>query len=219
MRVLIAEDEKQIAAEIAGLLARAGYVTETVHDGEEAWVRAETDDWDAIVMDLGLPRLDGLSVIRRLRQAGVEAPILVLSARGSWMERVEGIDVGADDYLPKPFQGEELVARLGAVLRRSRGHASPIITVGQVEIDTRRMTVRVGGREIALTPLEYRALRYLATNRDRVVSQGELMDHVYSGSNEPGMNALEVLITRLRKKVGPEVITTQRGHGYIVASR
>ncbi len=219
MRVLIAEDEKQIAAEIAGLLARAGYVTETVHDGEEAWFRAETDDWDAIVMDLGLPRLDGLSVIRRLRQAGVEAPILVLSARGSWMERVEGIDVGADDYLPKPFQGEELVARLGAVLRRSRGHASPIITVGQVEIDTRRMTVRVGGREIALTPLEYRALRYLATNRDRVVSQGELMDHVYSGSNEPGMNALEVLITRLRKKAGPEVITTQRGHGYIVASR
>ena len=218
MRVLIAEDEKEIADEVAGLLGRAGYLTEVVRDGEEAWFRAETEDFDAIVIDLGLPRLDGLSVIRKLRAAGVETPILVLTARGAWMERVEGIDVGADDYLPKPFHGEELVARLGAVVRRSRGHTTPVIEVRDMRIDTRRMTVLVGGREVALTPLEYRALRYLATNKDRVVPQSELMEHVYSWSSEPGGNALEVLIARLRKKLGAGAITTQRGHGYIIAS-
>jgi DNA-binding response OmpR family regulator len=218
MRVLIAEDEKQIAAEVASLLEKAGYVTETVGDGEDAWFRGETEDYDAIIIDLGLPRLDGLSVIRRLREGGVETPILVLTARGTWMERVEGIDVGADDYLPKPFHGEELLARLGAVVRRSRGHATPVIVVRGMRIDTRRMTVMVDGREVALTPLEYRALRYLATNKDRVVPQTELMEHVYSWSNEPGANALEVLIARMRKKLGADAITTQRGHGYVIVS-
>lgn len=217
MRILVAEDEKDIAAEVAAQLEHAGYVVDAVGDGETAWFKGETEDYDGIVIDLGLPRLDGLSVIRNLRRAGCRSAILVLTARGAWMERVEGIDAGADDYLPKPFHGEELVARLGAVLRRSQGHTTPVIDIGGLRLDTRGMTLSRNGRPVALTPLEYRALRYLAHNRGRVVSQFELCEHVWAGSQEPGSNTLEVLIARLRKKIGSEVIRTQRGHGYVIA--
>lgn len=218
MRILIAEDEKAIAEEVKAHLERAGYVTETVGDGETAWFQGETEDYDGIVIDLGLPRLDGLTVIRNLRKAGSRAAILVLTARGAWMERVAGIDAGADDYLPKPFHAEELIARLGAILRRTQGHTTPLIEIGGLRLDTRGMTLTRNGRPIALTPLEYRALRYLAHNRGRVVSQFELCEHVWSGSQDPGSNTLEVLIARLRKKIGSEVIRTQRGHGYVIAA-
>lgn len=216
MRVLVVEDEKKIATEIAAALTQAGYTVEIVGDGEKAWFRGETESYDGIVLDLGLPRLDGVSVVKNLRAAGVATPILILTARGSWMERVAGIDAGADDYLPKPFHEEELVARLGAIVRRAGGHTTPVLEAGPVRIDTRRVSVSLAGKPLALSPLEYRALRYLVHNKGRPVSQGELGEHVYGGEQEPDSNALEVLIGRLRKKLGQDVITTQRGYGYIV---
>ena len=216
MRVLVVEDEKSIAAEIAATLVSAGYVADVVRDGEEAWFRAETEDYDAIVLDLGLPRLDGMSVLKKLRTAEIVTPILILTARGSWMERVEGIDAGADDYLPKPFHHEELLARLGAIIRRSGGQASPIVESGPLRVDTRRATVTRDGKPVSLSSLEYRALRYLLHNKGRPVSQGDLAEHVYGAEAEPDSNALEVLIGRLRKKVGPELIATRRGYGYLI---
>jgi DNA-binding response OmpR family regulator len=216
MRVLVVEDEKSIAAEIAATLVSAGYVADVVRDGEEAWFRAETEDYDAIILDLGLPRLDGMSVLKKLRTAEIVTPILILTARGSWMERVEGIDAGADDYLPKPFHHEELLARLGAIIRRSAGQASPIVESGPLRVDTRRATVTRDGKPVSLSSLEYRALRYLLHNKGRPVSQGDLAEHVYGAEGEPDSNALEVLIGRLRKKVGPELIATRRGYGYLV---
>lgn len=218
MRVLVAEDEKAIAAEIVAVLTQAGYVVDCVGDGEEAWFRGETETYDGIVLDLGLPRLDGISVIKNLRAAGVAAPILVLTARGAWMDRVAGIDAGADDYLPKPFHGEELVARLGAIVRRAGGHTTPLLTAGPVRIDTRSMAVSLDGKPVALSPLVYRAVRYLVHHKGRPVSQSELAEHVYGSDREPDSNALEVLVGRLRKKLGQDVIRTQRGYGYVVAA-
>ena len=217
MRVLVVEDEKRIARDIASPLERAGYVVEVVRDGEEAWFRADTDPFDAIVLDLGLPRLDGLSVMRRLRGGENSTPILILSARGSWLERVEGINAGADDYLVKPFQPEELVARVGALIRRAGGHLTAQLTVGDITLDTRRRSVTVAGSEIDLSMLEYRLLRYLLHHGGRVVSQGELIEHVYGGEGEPDSNAVEVLVMRLRRKIGASQIQTRRGHGYVIA--
>lgn len=216
MRVLVVEDEARIAAEIAEMLARAGYVVESARDGEEAWFRGETEDFDAMVLDLGLPKLDGLSVLRRLRRAGIGTPILILTARGAWMERVEGIDAGADDYLTKPFHGEEIVARLGAILRRSAGHTSATIEAGPIRIDTRRLTVSVDGKPAMLTTLEFRLLRYLVHHKNRLLSQVELEDHVYSSEQEPESNAMEALIHRVRRKIGSDLIVTKRGYGYMV---
>ena len=216
MRVLVIEDEKTIAAEIAATLTNARYVVDVVYDGEEGWFRAETEDYEAIVLDLGLPRLDGISIVKKLRAADIATPILILTARGSWMERVEGIDAGADDYLPKPFHDEELLARLGAIIRRSAGHTSPVVEAGPLRIDTRRSSVTLAGKPITLSSLEYRALRYLLHNKGRPVSQSELAEHVYGAESEPDSNALEVLVGRLRKKIGPEFIATRRGYGYFI---
>jgi DNA-binding response OmpR family regulator len=216
MRVLVVEDEPQIAEDIARALAEASYIPEVVGDGEEAWFRGETEDYSAIVIDLGLPKLDGLSVVRRLRASEITTPILILTARGSWTERVEGIDAGADDYIAKPFHVEELVARLGAVIRRSGGHTTPILEAGPIRIDVRRLTVSVNGRSVPLSPLEFRAIRYLVHNKGRVVAQAELSEHVYSSDREPDSNAIEVLVGRLRRKLGTECVSTRRGQGYIV---
>jgi two-component system OmpR family response regulator len=216
MRILVVEDEQRIASDIASALEDAGYVPDIVRDGEAAWFRAGTEDFDAIVLDLGLPKLDGLSVVRKLRAASVSTPILIITVRGAWMERVEGIDAGADDYLPKPFQVEELVARVGALIRRAGGHMTPLLVYHEVNIDTRRRMVVVAGRHVDLSPLEFRLLRYLLHNQGRIVSQSELIDHVYGGDREPDSNAVEVLVGRLRRKVGAEIIVTRRGHGYIV---
>lgn len=216
MRLLVVEDEPAIAADIAAALGRAGYVAEVVRDGEQAWFQAETEAYDAIVLDLGLPRLDGLTVLRRLRAAGVAVPVLILTARDSWAERVAGIDAGADDYLGKPFHSEELLARIGAILRRAAGHATPLLEAGALSIDTRRMLAHLDGRQLALTALEFRALRYLVHHKGRVISQGELAEHVYGQEEEPDSNAIEVLIGRLRRKLAAEVIVTRRGYGYLV---
>jgi len=215
MRVLLIEDEPAIANDVQTALAEAGYVTDVARDGEEGWFRASTEEYDAVVLDLGLPKLDGLSVVRRLREDANIVPILILTARSAWLQRVEGIDAGADDYLTKPFEMEELLARLAALLRRVGRHVTPLIEIGSLRIDTRRLRVMIDGRAIELSPLEFRLLRYLAHNRDRVVSQGELVEHVY-GTDEPESNAVEALVARLRRKIGPGAIETRRGHGYIM---
>jgi DNA-binding response OmpR family regulator len=216
MRVLIVEDDRQIAAEVAHALEGAGYVAEQSHDGEDAWFRAETQAFDVIVLDLGLPRMDGLSVLKQLRQAEVSTPVLILTARDSWMERVDGIDAGADDYLTKPFHTEELIARLGAILRRFAGRDTPLLKAGPIAIDTRRMRVVVDGKPVPLSPLEYRLLRYLVHNSNRMVSKAELAEHVYSDDSEPDSNTLEVVVGRIRRKMGADLVRTQRGFGYIV---
>ena len=216
MRVLLVEDDRRIASDVGRALKAAGYVVETVSDGEEAWFRGDTEDYGAIILDLGLPGMDGLSVLKRWRAIGRSIPVLILTARGSWAERVDGIDAGADDYLPKPFRMEELLARLRSIIRRSAGHASSVVTSGDLILDERQMKVSVRGVPIALSPLEYRLVAYLLLHRGRVVSQHELDENVYGHGEEHDSNALEVLIGRVRKKLGTELIETRRGFGYIV---
>jgi DNA-binding response OmpR family regulator len=216
MRVLLVEDDRRIASDIARVLEAAGYVVEMVSDGEEAWFRGDTEDYGAIILDLGLPKMDGLSVLKRWRANGRRVPVLVLTARGSWVERVDGIDAGADDYLAKPFQMEELLSRLRAIVRRSAGHASSLASVGDVMLDERQMKVTVRGAPVSLSPLEYRLVAYLLLHRGRVVSQLELDENVYGHGEEHDSNALEVLIGRVRRKLGVELIETRRGFGYIV---
>ncbi len=216
MRILVIEDEAEVLAQIGEELTRAGYIVDMASDGEDGWFKGETESYAAIILDLGLPRLDGLSIVRRWRVAGIVTPVLMVTARAAWMERVEGIDAGADDYLPKPFYGEELLARLSAVLRRSAGYATPVLKAGNISIDTRRMTVSLDGRSISLTPLEFRLLRYLMHNSGRVVAPAELFEHLYASEQDQGSNALEVLVNRTRKKLGNAVIGTRRGFGYIL---
>ena len=216
MRILIVEDEPSIAADVKLGLERAGYVAEIVGDGERAWFQADIETYDAMVLDLGLPRLDGLSVLRRLRETGKTLPVLILTARDGWRERVEGIDAGADDYLVKPFRTEELVARLRAILRRSAGHAAPVLRAGAVELDTRTREVSVSGQRLSLTALEYRLLAFLLHRQGQVVPPGELLDHLYESGTDREANAIEALLTRLRRKLGAPLIETRRGHGYVI---
>ena len=216
MRILLAEDDRRIAADLAKALRANGYVVEVVGDGEEAWFRGDTEDYTAIVLDLGLPKMDGLSVLKRWRAEGRQTPVLILTARGSWAERVDGIDAGADDYLPKPFQIEELLSRLRAIIRRASGQAASVVSIGDVTLDERQMKVSVRGIPVALSPLEYRVVAYLMMRRGRVVSPSELDENVYGHGEEHGSNALEVLVGRVRRKLGAELIETRRGFGYIV---
>ncbi|MCS3759201.1 response regulator transcription factor [Bradyrhizobium sp. 62B] len=216
MRLLLVEDDRRIAADVETALRAAGYVVETVRSGEEAWFRGDTEDYGAIVLDLGLPGMDGLAVLKRWRANGRSMPVLILTARGSWAERVDGIDAGADDYLPKPFRMEELLARLRSIVRRSAGHASPRIIAGDVELDERQMKVTLRGAPVALSPLEYRLIAFLLHHRGRVVSQQELDENVYGHGEDHESNALEVLVGRVRKKLGSDLIETRRGFGYLV---
>jgi DNA-binding response OmpR family regulator len=219
MRALVVEDDPRIARDLKAALGAAGFRVESAADGEEAWFRGDTEDYDLIVLDLGLPRMDGLAVLKRWRAAGRDTPVLVLTARGAWTERVEGIDAGADDYLPKPFQMEELVARARGLVRRSAGRASAILAVGALAIDGNRMTATLDGVPLALSPLEYRLLAYLALHRDRVVPPTELLEHLYGDDDARELNALEALVTRLRRKLGPGVVGTRRGFGYFLEDR
>ena len=214
MRILIVEDEAEIAGDMLSGLRDAGFTPEVCDNGEDAWFLGSTEDFDAIVLDLGLPRLDGLTVLRRWRTEERAVPVIILTARGSWTERVDGINAGADDYLSKPFQMEELVARLRALLRRAKGIASPQMQAGAIRLDTTQMQVTVSGRTTHLTPLEFRLVSYLLHNKGRVVSREELKDHVYGHDEGRDDNAVEALITRLRRKLGAESIETRRGHGY-----
>ena len=216
MRILVVEDEARIAADIAEAINSSGFIAEISADGEEAWFRGGTENYAAIVLDLGLPKLDGITVLKRWRQEGVATPVLVLTARGAWSDRVDGIDAGADDYLPKPFRMEELLARLRALVRRAAGRAQPSIAVANVMLDPRTRQVSVNGIPVNLTPLEFRLVNYLFHHRGRVISQTELSENLYSHDSERDSNAIEALVGRLRKKLKADVIETRRGFGYIV---
>ena len=218
MRVLIVEDEPAIAQGIADSLRTAGFLPDMVGDGEEAWFRGSTENYAAIVLDLGLPKLDGLTLMKRWRQEGIETPILVLSARGSWTDRVDGIDNGADDYLAKPFQMAELIARLRALVRRANGLAQAAVTLGGLNIDLRSRVVTVNGAMVALTPLEFRLINFMVLQKSRVVTQLELADVLYAHDHERDANAIEAVVSRLRRKLGSDIIKTKRGFGYFIAA-
>jgi len=216
MRILLVEDDDGVASSVTLVLEANGYVVDREADGEVAWFKGGTESYSAVILDLGLPGMDGLTVLKRWREAGQTFPVLVLTARGSWNERVEGIDAGADDYLPKPFQVEELLARLRAIIRRTTGQASPQIRVGVLTLDTRQMRVTVNGLPVHLAPQEYRLVSYLLQHAGRVVTQLELTEQLYSQDFERASNAIEVLVGRVRKKLGVDVIETRRGFGYII---
>ena len=218
MRILVVEDEELIRRDIVRALAASSFVVDAVDNGNEAWFRGDTEDYDAVILDLGLPMLDGLSVLKRWRSAGRAMPVIILTARGTWRERVEGIDSGADDYLPKPFEMDELLSRLHAIIRRTAGHATPVIDLGPVTIDTRHMRVSVNGATVPLTPLEFRLLSYLAMQPGRAVSQIELTEHLYAQDFERDSNAIEVLVGRLRRKMKVDIIQTRRGFGYMLSA-
>jgi DNA-binding response OmpR family regulator len=218
MRVLLVEDDDRIARNVKAALADAGYIVDHERDGEEAWFKGDTEDYAAVILDLGLPSMDGLSILKKWRANGRAMPILILTSRDTWLERVEGINSGADDYLPKPFKMEELLARLRAIVRRSAGLSTPIITIGPLILDTRQMRVTRDGVPINLTPQEYRLLSYLMHHAGRVVPHAELLDQLFSHDYEKDSNAVEVLIGRVRKKIGLDCIETRRGFGYVIGS-
>lgn len=216
MRVLVVEDERRLSRQLAAALAGAGYAVDCAYDGERADFLGHTERYDAVVLDLGLPGQDGLAVLRRWRDAGLEFPVLVLTARGTWHEKVQGIDGGADDYVAKPFQIEEVLARLRALIRRASGHLRRELRAGDVVLDPRLARVTLRDVPVRLTGHEYRVLSYLMHHRGRVVPQGELTEHIYSESADRDSNTVEVFVARLRRKLGPALIQTVRGLGYKV---
>ena len=214
MRVLVVEDEALLARQLTAALRRAGYAVDHAADGERADLLGHDEGYDAVVLDLGLPKVDGLTVVRRWREAGRAMPVLVLTARGSWHEKVQGIDGGADDYMAKPFRMEELLARLRALIRRSSGQSNPELRCGPLVLDPRSGKVTLEGAEVKLTSHEFRVLSYLMHHSRRIVSQGELTEHIYSQDFDRDSNTVEVFIARLRRKLGPAFIETVRSLGY-----
>jgi two-component system OmpR family response regulator len=217
MRILIAEDEATVARAVADAVTAAGFVADISPDGEDAWFRGSTEDYAAIILDLGLPGLDGLSVLRRWRSEERKTPVIILSARGTWAERVDGIDSGADDYLPKPFEMEELLARLRAIIRRSGGLAASVLEVGPLRLDLKAGKTTLEGHHVELTPLEFRLLHHLALHPGEAVNKEELSEKLYAVNHERDPNAVEALVSRLRRKLGNGVITNKRGFGYSLA--
>ncbi len=218
MRILLVEDDRLIARDLIAHLERAGYVVDHARDGEDGWYRGESEDFAAVILDLGLPSMDGMTILKRWRKDGRRFPVLILTARGNWEERVEGIDAGADDYLAKPFQIAEVLARLRAILRRYAGEPSPVLSAGDLHLDPRSKSVTLRDRPIDLTPLEYRCLHHLFQNRERYVSQQELTEQLYAQDFDRDSNSVEVLIGRLRRKLGKAFIETRRGYGYRIAA-
>jgi two-component system OmpR family response regulator len=214
MRVLVVEDEPDLRRQLVRALEDAGYAVDQAADGEEGQFLGETEPYDAIVLDLGLPKVDGVSVLKAWRATGKDTPVLILTARGRWSEKVEGFDAGADDYLAKPFHFEELLARLRALLRRAAGHATSAIECGDLSVDTRAARATINGEPIRLTSHEYKVLAYLMHHRGRVVPRSELVEHIYDQDFDRDSNTIEVFIGRLRRKIGPERILTERGLGY-----
>ena len=216
MKILIVEDEARLRDQLATALAGAGYAVDCADNGERADFLGQTETYDAAILDLGLPRIDGLTVLRRWREAGVVAPVLILTARGSWHEKVQGIDSGADDYVSKPFRMEELLARLRALIRRASGQVVPELRCGAVTLDPRSSRVTLNGSPVKLTGHEFRVLSYLMHHRGRIVSQSELTEHIYAQDFDRDSNTVEVFVGRLRRKLGVTFIETVRGMGYRV---
>src|ERR1044071_93833 len=218
MRILVVEDDTNLNRQIKDALAGGGYAGDVAFDGEEGHFLGDTEPYDAVVLDLGLPVLDGISVLERWRRAGRTMPVLLLTARDRWSDKVQGIDAGADDYVAKPFHIEEVLARVRALVRRAAGHATNEIECGPVRIDSRAGRVTVDGNPVKLTSHEYRGLEYLMHHRDRVVSRPALIQHLYDQDFDRDSNTIEVFVGRLRKKVSPDLIETVRGLGYRIAT-
>ncbi len=214
MRILLAEDDKDLSRQLKLALADAGYVVDHAPDGEEAHYLGANEPYDAVILDLGLPKIDGVSVLERWRREGMAVPVLILTARSAWSEKVAGFDAGADDYLTKPFHTEELLARLRALLRRTAGHATATLLSGALRLDPRAARATVDGEPLRLTSLEYRLLHYVLMHQGRVISRTELVEHLYDQDFDRDSNTIEVFIGRLRKKIGPDRIETVRGLGY-----
>jgi two-component system OmpR family response regulator len=219
VRLLVVEDDKDLNRQIVNALENAGYAVDKAFDGEEGLYLGETEPYDAVILDLGLPKVDGVAVLQSWRRAGKTMPVLILTARDRWSDKVSGFDAGADDYVVKPFHIEELLARVRALLRRAAGHATAELICGPVRLDTRASRVVVDGNPVKLTSHEYRLLAYLMHHQGRVVSRTELVEHLYDQDFDRDSNTIEVFVGRLRKKLGVDVIETVRGLGYIAAAK
>ncbi len=218
MRLLVVEDDKDLNRQIVTALENAGYAVDKAFDGEEGLYLGETEPYDAVILDLGLPKVDGVAVLQGWRRAAKTMPVLILTARDRWSDKVSGFDAGADDYVVKPFHIEELLARVRALLRRAAGHATSELVCGPVRLDTRASRVVVDGNPVKLTSHEYRLLSYLMHHQGRVVSRTELVEHLYDQDFDRDSNTIEVFVGRLRKKLGVDIIETVRGLGYIAAA-
>ena len=214
MRILVVEDDPDLNRQLTEALEESGYAVDSARDGEDGHFLGDTEPYDVVVLDIGLPLLDGISVLEQWRRAGRTMPVLILTARDRWSDKVQGIDAGADDYVAKPFHIEEVLARVRALVRRAAGHASNEIECGPVRLDGRAGRVTVNGNPVKLTSHEYRVLEYLMLHRDRVVSRTELIEHLYDQDFDRDSNTIEVFIGRLRKKLPIDLITTVRGLGY-----
>lgn len=216
MRLLLVEDDPDVGADLVDALTGAGFLVDHAVEGEDAWFKGDVEDYAVAILDLGLPRLDGLTVLKRWRAAGRSFPVIILTARSDWTEKVEGIEAGADDYLAKPFATGELIARVRGLIRRTAGHLSPVLSVGGLSLDTSRMTAMVNDRPVRLSPLEFRFLDILAHRPGQPVSAGEIAEALYGVDDANDANAVEALVARLRRKLGAEMIETRRGFGYML---
>ena len=216
MRLLVVEDDRDLNRQISTALEAAGYAVDRAFDGEEGWFLGDTEPYDAVVLDIGLPKKDGLSVLEAWRKGGRTMPVLILTARDSWTDKVKGIDAGADDYVAKPFHMEEVLARLRALLRRAAGRATSDIVVGPVQLDARTGRVTVNDQPVRLTSHEYRLLSYLMHHAGRVVSRSEIVEHLYEQDFDRDSNTIEVFVGRIRKKLDVDIIQTVRGLGYLL---
>ena len=217
MRLLVIEDDPDLNRQLVTAFTEAGYVVDAARDGEEGHFLGDTEPYDAIVLDIGLPIMDGVSVLEKWRRSGRKTPVLILTARDRWSDKVAGFDAGADDYVAKPFHMEEVLARIRALVRRSAGHASSEISCGPLMLDTKSARVTVDGKAIKLTSLEFRLLSYLMLHKGRVVSRTELVEHLYDQDFDRDSNTIEVFVGRLRKKLGVDMLRTIRGLGYCIS--
>ncbi len=218
MRVLVVEDEPQLSAQIQKVLGAEGHVVDLADDGTEGQFLGESEPYDSIILDLGLPGRDGISVLKEWRRNGVQTPVLILTARDDWSDRVDGLDAGADDYMSKPFNTPELCARIRAMMRRGTGNATSLFQKGGVEFDSRSSRTLLDGVPVVLTSQETAVLSYLFHNSGRLVSRTELSEHIYDYDGDKDSNTIAVFVTRLRKKLGSDLIVTVRGGGYMIAA-
>jgi two-component system OmpR family response regulator len=214
LRILVIEDNIEVVRQLRTVLEHALYVVDVAYDGEEGFFLGQSEPYDCIVLDLGLPKLEGLKVLQQWRSAQIQTPVLILTSRNTWREKVTGLRAGADDYLAKPFELDELMARVEALIRRTSGHLNPIVTCGRVALDTSSARVTLDGKQVELTALEYRTVSYMMLNAGKVISKTELTEHIYDRDFNRDSNVIEVLINRLRHKLHADLICTRRGLGY-----